>query len=100
MGGVEWAHEREIGTIFAAENAEGRKHGISARNFTAAVHDTPDSGGWIEIFDKGALLTLNAKTGWREVEIGRGSKERPARARTRTMAALCQDRLVKCFLEK
>lgn len=35
--------------------------------------DTPDSGGWIEIFDKGALLTLNAKTGWREVEIGRGS---------------------------
>ena len=37
--------------------------------------DTPDSGGWIEIFDQGALLTLNAKTGWREVEIGRGSKE-------------------------
>jgi integrase len=37
--------------------------------------DTPDSGGWFEIFDKGALLTLNAKTGWREVEIGRGSKE-------------------------
>ncbi|MDK3075817.1 tyrosine-type recombinase/integrase [Sedimentitalea sp. JM2-8] len=36
--------------------------------------DTPESGGWIEIFDKGALLTLNAKTGWREVEIGRGSK--------------------------
>jgi len=35
--------------------------------------DTPDSGGWIQIFDKGALLTLNAKTGWREVEIGRGS---------------------------
>jgi integrase len=37
--------------------------------------DTPESGGWIEIFDKGALLTLNAKTGWREVEIGRGSKD-------------------------
>jgi integrase len=37
--------------------------------------DTPDSGGWIEIMDGGALLTLNAKTGWREVEIGRGSKE-------------------------
>ncbi|WP_226783120.1 tyrosine-type recombinase/integrase [Oceaniglobus trochenteri] len=36
--------------------------------------DTPESGGWIEIFDQGALLTLNAKTGWREVEIGRGSK--------------------------
>ena len=37
--------------------------------------DTPESGGWIEIFDKGALLTLNAKTGWREVEIGRGTKD-------------------------
>ncbi|MFG6637826.1 tyrosine-type recombinase/integrase [Sulfitobacter sp. 1A12126] len=37
--------------------------------------DTPDTGGWIEIFDEGALLTLNAKTGWREVEIGRGSKD-------------------------
>ena len=37
--------------------------------------DTPDSGGWIEILEHGALLTLNAKTGWREVEIGRGSSE-------------------------
>tara|TARA_R110002073_G_scaffold65020_2_gene162679 strand:+ start:17 stop:199 length:183 start_codon:yes stop_codon:yes gene_type:complete len=37
--------------------------------------DTPDSGGWVEIIDKGALLTLNAKTGWREVEIGRGSTD-------------------------
>ncbi len=37
--------------------------------------DTPDSGGWIEILKKGALLTLNAKTGWREVDIGRGSKD-------------------------
>lgn len=37
--------------------------------------DTPDSGGWIEILDEGALLTLNTKTGWREVEIGRGSSE-------------------------
>lgn len=37
--------------------------------------DTPDSGGWIEVFEDGALLTLNAKTGWREVEIGRGSSD-------------------------
>ena len=37
--------------------------------------DTPGSGGWIEIFEDGALLTLNAKTGWREVEIGRGSSD-------------------------
>lgn len=37
--------------------------------------DTPDSGGWIEIFDDGVVLTLNAKTGWREVEVGRGSSD-------------------------
>jgi integrase len=37
--------------------------------------DTPDSEGWVDILDQGALLTLNAKTGWREVEIGRGSSD-------------------------
>lgn len=37
--------------------------------------DTPDSGGWIEILEEGVLLTLNAKTGWRDVEIGRGSSD-------------------------
>ncbi len=41
----------------------------------AGKDDTPDSGGWIEILDDGAVLTLNAKTGWREVEIGRGSSD-------------------------
>ncbi|OYR21985.1 putative phage integrase domain protein, partial [Brucella grignonensis] len=35
---------------------------------------TEDSSGWIEFFpDKGILVTLRGKTGWREVEIGRGS---------------------------
>lgn len=37
--------------------------------------DSIDSGGWIDIQDAGAVLTLNAKTGWREVEIGRGSSD-------------------------
>lgn len=37
--------------------------------------DTPDSGGWIQILDDGALITLRGKTGWREVEIGRGSTD-------------------------
>lgn len=37
--------------------------------------DTPDSCGWVEVLDDGALLILNAKTGWREVEIGRGSSD-------------------------
>lgn len=35
--------------------------------------DTPDSRGWIEMLPDGAVLTLNAKTGWRQVEVGRGS---------------------------
>jgi integrase len=34
---------------------------------------TEDGRGWVEIFDKGMLVTLRGKTGWREVEIGRGS---------------------------
>jgi len=33
------------------------------------------SGGWLEFFDDGLLLTLRGKTGWREVEIGRGSSD-------------------------
>ena len=37
--------------------------------------DTPDSGGWVEILDDGVLLTLRGKTGWREVEIARGSSD-------------------------
>lgn len=37
--------------------------------------DTPDSGGWVEIMEDGALITLRGKTGWREVEIGRGSSD-------------------------
>jgi integrase len=36
---------------------------------------TEDSSGWIEIFDKGLLVTLRGKTGWREVEVGRGSSD-------------------------
>jgi len=36
---------------------------------------TEDGRGWIEVLDKGLLLTLRGKTGWREVEIGRGSSD-------------------------
>jgi integrase len=36
---------------------------------------TEDGCGWIEILDKGMLITLRGKTGWREVEIGRGSTD-------------------------
>ncbi|AMY68856.1 hypothetical protein AKL17_1604 [Frigidibacter mobilis] len=37
--------------------------------------DTPDSGGWVEVLEGGALITLRGKTGWREVEVARGSSE-------------------------
>ncbi len=37
--------------------------------------DTFDSGGWIDILDDGVLINLRGKTGWREVEIGRGSSD-------------------------
>ncbi|WP_245451158.1 site-specific integrase [Borborobacter arsenicus] len=36
---------------------------------------TADGSGWIEILDLGLLVTLRGKTGWREVEIGRGSAD-------------------------
>jgi len=41
---------------------------------------TEDGRGWIEILDKGMLVTLRGKTGWREVEVGRGSSDSPARS--------------------
>ena len=37
--------------------------------------DTEDARGWVEILDKGMIVTLRGKTGWREVEIGRGSSD-------------------------
>ena len=37
--------------------------------------ETEDGKGWIEILKDGAVLNLRGKTGWREVEIGRGSSD-------------------------
>jgi integrase len=36
---------------------------------------TEDGAGWIEFLDQGVLIRVRGKTGWREVEIGRGSSE-------------------------
>jgi integrase len=37
---------------------------------------TEDGRGWVEFFpEKGLLVTLRGKTGWREVEVGRGSSD-------------------------
>ncbi|MBG0792608.1 tyrosine-type recombinase/integrase [Methylocystis sp. H62] len=35
---------------------------------------TEGGAGWVEILDGGAVLQISGKTGWREVEIGRGSR--------------------------
>lgn len=40
-----------------------------------ARDQTEDGTGWIEILDKGMVISLRGKTGWREVEIGRGSSD-------------------------
>jgi integrase len=40
-----------------------------------ARDQTADGRGWTEILDNGLLVTLRGKTGWREVEIGRGSSD-------------------------
>ena len=37
--------------------------------------DTDDGKGWIAIEERGLILTFRSKTGWREVEIGRGSSD-------------------------
>ncbi|MER8472728.1 site-specific integrase [Mesorhizobium sp. M1328] len=36
---------------------------------------TENGRGWVEILDKGTLVRLRGKTGWREVEVGRGSSD-------------------------
>ena len=37
--------------------------------------ETEDGRGFVEILEKGMLVTLRGKNGWREVEIGRGSSD-------------------------
>lgn len=38
--------------------------------------DHSDGAGWIEIYrEQGVLVTLRGKTGWREVEVGRGASD-------------------------
>ncbi|WP_248313584.1 tyrosine-type recombinase/integrase [Bosea sp. F3-2] len=36
---------------------------------------TRDGRGWVEILEDGMLVNLRGKTGWREIEIGRGSAD-------------------------
>ncbi len=41
----------------------------------AGEGQSEDGRGWIEILEKGIVLNIRGKTGWREVEIGRGSSD-------------------------
>lgn len=41
----------------------------------AGRDQTGDGRGWIEVLPGGLLVTLRGKTGWREVEIARGSSD-------------------------
>jgi integrase len=36
---------------------------------------TEDGSGWVEILDQGIVIRVKGKTGWREVEVGRGSSD-------------------------
>jgi integrase len=36
---------------------------------------TEEGAGWIEFLDQGVVIRVRGKTGWREVEVGRGSSE-------------------------
>ena len=51
--------------------------GLRRSEIVGLAGDPQDAfdGGWIEFFPDGLLLTLRGKTGWREVEIGRGSSD-------------------------
>ncbi|NNZ41347.1 tyrosine-type recombinase/integrase [Roseobacter sp. HKCCD8806] len=37
--------------------------------------ETEDGRGWVEVLKDGAVLHIKGKTGWRDVEIGRGSQD-------------------------
>ncbi len=41
-----------------------------------APGQTQDGRGWIEVLPDGALLTIRGKTGWRVVEVARGSSDK------------------------
>ncbi|OWY09338.1 integrase [Thioclava sp. JM3] len=56
----------------------GYAGGLRRSEITGLDHardDTIDGRGWVEILKDGVVLTLNAKTGWREVEVGRGTSD-------------------------
>ena len=49
---------------------------MAAGDSPAHPDQTQDGEGWVEILKEGAVLFVRGKTGWREIEVGRGSSER------------------------
>ena len=45
------------------------------RDDTSSTGRATEGKGWITIEERGLILTFRGKTGWREVEIGRGSSD-------------------------
>ena len=39
------------------------------------VEQSQDGRGWFEVLEDGVLLSINGKTGWRNVEVSRGSQD-------------------------
>ena len=73
--GAAWSAFIRVGIFFAIIGFAGGLRRSEIVSLDHGKYDTPDSGGWVEIMEDGALITLRGKTGWREVEIGRGSSD-------------------------
>jgi integrase len=71
LGGLQGLRDRAILLVgFAGGLRRSEIVGLDC-----GADETQDGAGWIEILDKGLIATLRGKTGWREVEIGRGSSD-------------------------
>ena len=71
---------RAYGTCATGRSCFSASSAACARSEIAGLVMSPEDSlvgsGWPEFFEKGVILTLRGKTGWREVEIGRGPSER------------------------
>ena len=59
----------------AGMDAHRRREFLSRVGHLGKLRQQVESGGWVEVMEGGALITLRGKTGWREVEIARGSSD-------------------------
>ena len=67
-------NQSEDGTGWIEIFGRAKSSSEPAQDDRADAAGAPDAGGAEECNEGGLLLTINGKTGWREVEIGRGSR--------------------------